>query len=124
MADTSVVVAYADVVLVGTVTKELGRDGHFSDYVVTVESLMKGNVGAEVVVSQLGYREGNHLYQDEGQSLMEVGGRYLLPLNVEPDLGKLTLLAGPVAGRDVAGVNDPAVVAVEEALTRSKRGDE
>lgn len=91
---------YADNVFVGEVQAIVGvEDGH-TQYQVTVENTVKGQLEGEVIVSQLGYVAGNETHVTEDQPLLVTGESYLLvtnPMNPDPT-GKdwQDLISGPM----------------------------
>jgi hypothetical protein len=88
---------YADNVFVGEVRAIVGVEDDHTQYQVTVEDTVKGQLEGEVIVSQLGYVTGNETHVTEDQPLLVMGESYLLVTNPNTS-GKdwQDLISGPM----------------------------
>ena len=99
--------ANTNTVFVGRVLKTTWRDedAGWTTFTIAVVETIAGQPPAEAQVRQHGYvdRQGT-LHIIENQSLVEVGGTYVLATNDEPSLDVYTVAPGPWGARpDRAG---------------------
>lgn len=102
---------YADNIFVAKVeTIESVEDEH-TQYRVSVEENVKGDLEGDVVVSQLGYVDDNVTHVTEGQPLLQVGSTYLLVTNLDTTgTGWQTLIVGPTAAVSIDDDNRRGVI--------------
>lgn len=102
---------YADNIFVAHVEAIEGVQDAHTQYRVSVEETVKGDLAGDVVVSQLGYVDENVTHVSEGQPLLNVGGTYLLVTN--PDTTGTdwqSLIAGPASAVSVDDDNRRGVI--------------
>lgn len=76
----------------------VGKDV-YTDYRVTVQRALKGDLSGTVEVRQTGGKDGEDVFVLEDQPLLVQGQSYVLVLGVEPDRDELTIVAGPISAR-------------------------
>lgn len=101
LANETEVASYAQMVLVGMVTEDLGVVEDQTVFEVAVVTWLKGKTPERIRVSQTGFVDSRLIYELEDQPLMKVGGQYLLLLNAPPDVNSdvLTVMAGPLSAQ-------------------------
>lgn len=94
---------YSDAVALVTVedggeSVTVGEDV-YTDYRVTVQQALKGDLSGSVEVRQTGGKNGEDMFVLEDQPLLVQGQSYVLVLGAEPDRAELTVVAGPISAK-------------------------
>lgn len=120
--DKRQLMAYADQVLVGTVIARdsVNEEDGYTVWRVAVQGHVKGTVAGEVRVRQLGYVESNgNVLEQEDQTLLVVGQRYLMALGGPDAIGAYPLIVGGAASKRLPDTaSERAAVAEYRAALR------
>jgi hypothetical protein len=102
---------YADNIFVASVEAIESVEDEHTQYRVSVEETVKGDLDGDIVVSQLGYVDDNVTHVTEGQPLLQVGSTYLLVTNLDTTgTDWQSLIVGPTAAVSVDDDNRRGVV--------------
>jgi|GEM_PF-3777792 hypothetical protein len=113
-------------VVTGTVEEPVRIDGDRTVFRVSVEESLKGTTPESVLVSQLGFVDGDgNRYELEGFPLMELGHSYIMALaapTTEEAQDALTLLSGSANGNkvEVTGMDDPRVAWFKSMIKKAE----
>lgn len=103
VTDPELLAGYSDVVALVTVTDggesvTVGEEV-YTDYRVTIQQALKGDVSGVVEVRQTGGKNGEDTFVLEDQPLLVQGQSYVLVLGAEPDRTEMTVVAGPISAK-------------------------
>jgi len=98
------VFGYAHFVLTGEVTENQGKVDDTTRFTIRPIDEVKGEVPAAITVEQIGFVDGENIYQLKDQPLLRVGETYVLALTApydDPNSEVLTILGGPAAAHPI-----------------------
>lgn len=130
--DQRLIAGDATFVVVASVDRVIRIDGHRTVFGIRVLESLKGRLGSQVNVSQLGYDDGDIVRELEGFSLLAEGKTYVLalvaPSPEEPQDALIVLSAqGDGNAVEVTGTHDPLVhryrLSIENQLSPYAPGD-